>query len=79
MQVFKLVFNFEFQCTEQKDIAIRLCPTPAKDDDVLQNDSSSDEKPSKLPKSIHIDEQWICQHAKQVYECLCIHNKGLRL
>lgn len=60
------------QCTDQKDFAIRLCPTPQKDDN---SDVKTDEEVSKGPKpkssaNVDLDEQWICQHAKQLVRAL---------
>ncbi|GIY56107.1 protein odr-4 homolog [Caerostris darwini] len=61
------------QCTDQKDIVIRLCPTPQKDDSSEpknddQNQKEAKNKPSK--DAIELDEQWICQHAKQLMRAL---------
>lgn len=60
------------QCTEQKDIAIRFCATPTKDDDLQLPEAGEGNKQNKnkLSKSIDIDEQWICQHAKQLMRAL---------
>ncbi|CAL1301112.1 unnamed protein product [Larinioides sclopetarius] len=59
------------QCTDQKDFAIRLCPTPQNDDNT---DVKTDQEVSKSPKpnanTVDLDEQWICQHAKQLVRAL---------
>lgn len=69
------------QCTAQRDLVLRLCPTPPN----VENESSGDavesgdtkEKPKKNSKKSakaegvpDLDEQWICQHAKQVTRAL---------
>lgn len=59
------------QCSDQKDIAIRLCPTPDNDDDIQGEGDTIEEKENTSKSSIiDIDEQWICQHAKQLMRAL---------
>ncbi|XP_054722816.1 protein odr-4 homolog, partial [Uloborus diversus] len=59
------------QCTDQKDIAIRLCSTPTKDDDVHASTAGDADNSRKSKTNVpDIDEQWICQHAKQLIRAL---------
>ncbi|GFS71942.1 protein odr-4 homolog [Nephila pilipes] len=59
------------QYTDQKDFAIRLCPTPQKDDneDTKSGDTQKKSK-KKSDDPIELDEVWICQHAKQLLRAL---------
>lgn len=58
------------QCTEQKDIAIRLCPTPAKDEDLQIADVEDNKSKNKEFNVVDLDEEWICQHARQLMRAL---------
>ncbi|XP_071035816.1 protein odr-4 homolog [Parasteatoda tepidariorum] len=56
------------QSTPQKDIVLRLCPTPMKDE--IEGEEDSLQKSKQKTAANDIDESWICQHAKQLVRAL---------
>lgn len=69
------------QCTPQRDLALRLCPTPhyvenetsgdtLESGDGTQKAKKSNKKSTKVEGVPELDEKWICQHAKQVTRVL---------